>query len=105
MARTAPTAGDAIGHPAEVAESSDRRAHQAARAEAESIIQRWNDRLALGRDCGRPQSGRRCAPARHGSMFSAPAAALARRSISAPMPKLIGLFALPPAMRADVMAL
>jgi hypothetical protein len=30
-------------------------------------------------------------------MFSAPAAALARRSISAPMPKLIGLFALPPA--------
>jgi hypothetical protein len=51
-------------------------ADKAVRAEAEAVVERWNDQLALGRCPG-----------------------------SAPLPKLLGLRALPRSSRADVVVL
>jgi len=107
-------------------------ADKAARAEAEVVIQRWNEQLALGRDmlwsptiraallagtpwldvfcpgCGTGKAIDLRAIDRHplasvGTLVLGPRCSWCPGS--APMPKLIGLFALPQAMRPDVMAL
>jgi hypothetical protein len=91
------------------------KADRAARAEAEAVIQRWNDQLSRGGAtcCGRPRSAPGCSPERLGStcldrhpLASAGTLVLGLRCSwcpgSAPMPKLLGLFAFPPA--AGVMA-
>jgi hypothetical protein len=102
-------------------------ANKAARAEAEDVIQRWNDQLALGRDmlwsptiraallAGTPWLDVHC-PGRGTSrainlrtIDRHPLASVGTLVLglrcgwcpgSAPMPKLLGLFALPPARRA-----
>jgi hypothetical protein len=103
-------------------------ADKAARVEAESVIQRWNDQLALGRDilwsptiraallagtpwldvfcpgCGTSRAIDLRTIDRH-PLASVGTLVLGLRCSwcpgSAPMPKLIGLFALPPARRAQ----
>ena len=107
-------------------------ADKAVRAEAEAVIQRWNDQLTLGRDilwsptiraalltgtpwldvfcpgCGTSKAIDLRTVDRH------PLASVGTLVIGlrcswcpglAPMPKLIGLFALPPATRAGAAAL
>ena len=106
----------------------DDAADKAARAEAESVIQRWNDQLALGRDmlwsptiraallagtpwldvfcpgCGTSKAIDLRTVDRH-LLASVGTLVLGLRCSwcpgSAPTPKLIGLFALPPARRAQ----
>jgi hypothetical protein len=102
-------------------------ADKAARAEAEAVIQRWNDQLALGRDmlwsptiraallAGTPWLDVFCAGC--GTSRAIDLRTLDRHPLAsvgtlvlglrcgwcpgtAPMPKLIGLFALLPAQRA-----
>ena len=103
-------------------------ADSAVRAEAKTVIQRWNDQLALGRDMLRSPSIRAALLAgtpwldvfcpgcgtskavdlrtvdRH-PLASVGTLVLGLRCSwcpgSAPMPKLIGLFTLPPARRAE----
>jgi hypothetical protein len=103
-------------------------ADKAARAEAEAVIQRWNDQLALGRDmlwsptiraallagtpwldvfcpgCGTSRAIDLRTVDRH-PLASIGTLVLGLRCSwcpgSAPMPKLIGLFALPPARRVQ----
>jgi hypothetical protein len=103
-------------------------ADRAARAEAKTVIQRWNDQLALGRDmlwsptiraallagtpwldvfcpgCGTSKAIDLRTIDRH-PLASVGTLVLGLRCSwcpgSAPMPKLIGLFALPPARRAE----
>jgi hypothetical protein len=103
-------------------------ADKAARAEAEAVIQRWNDQLALGRDmlwsptiraallegtpwldvfcpgCGTSKAIDLRTVDRH-PLASVGTLVLGLRCSwcagSAPMPKLIGLFALPPVRRAQ----
>jgi hypothetical protein len=54
------------------------KADRAARAEAELVVDRWNRRLARGRDMPwSPTSGLRCSQERHGLMVSVRAAARA----------------------------
>ena len=107
-------------------------ADKAARAEAEAVIRRWNDQLALGRDmlwsptiraallAGTPWLDVFC-PGRGTSraidlrtidrhpLASVGTLVLGLRCswcpVSSPMPKLQGLFALPPARRADAAAI
>jgi hypothetical protein len=107
-------------------------ADKAARAEAEAVIQRWNDQLALGRDmlwsptiraallasmpwldvfcpgCGTGKAIDLRTIDRH-SLASVGTLVLGLRCSwcpgSAPMPKLLGLFTLPPARWADAAAL
>jgi hypothetical protein len=102
-------------------------ADKAARAEAEAVVQRWNDQLALGRDmlwsptiraallagtpwldvfcpgCGTSRAIDLRTLDRH-PLASVGTLVLGLRCSwcpgSAPMPKLIGLFALQPALRA-----
>jgi hypothetical protein len=104
-------------------------ADKATRAEAEVVIQRWNDQLALGRDmlwsptiraallAGTPWLDVFCAGCgttraidlrtidRH-PLASVGTLVLGLRCSwcqgAAPMPKLIGLFAMPPARRAQI---
>jgi hypothetical protein len=101
---------------------------KAARAEADSVIQRWNNQLALGRDmlwsptiraallagtpwldvfcpgCGTSKAIDLRTIDRH-PLASVGTLVLGLRCSwchgSAPMPKLIGLFAMPPARRAQ----
>jgi hypothetical protein len=103
-------------------------ADKAARIEAEAVVQRWNDQLALGRDmlwsptiraaliagtpwldvfcpgCGTSTAIDLRTVDRH-PLASVGTLVLGLRCSwcpgSAPMPKLIGLFALPPARRAQ----
>jgi hypothetical protein len=103
-------------------------ADRAVRAEAKTVIQRWNDQLALGRDmlwsptiraallagtpwldvfcpgCGTSKAIDLRTVDRH-PLASVGTLVLGLRCSwcpgSAPMPKLIGLFALPPARRAE----
>jgi len=107
-------------------------ADKAAWAEAEAVVQRWNDQLALGRDmlwsptiraallAGTPWLDVFCPGCgtsrvidlrtidRH-PLASVGTLVLGLRCSwcpgSAPMPKLIGLFALPPASREEATAL
>jgi hypothetical protein len=107
-------------------------ADKAARAEAQAVIQRWNDQLSLGRDmlwsptiraamlagtpwldvfcpgCGTSRAIDLRTIDRH-PMASVGTLVLGLRCSwcpgSAPMPKLLGLFALPPARWADAAAL
>jgi hypothetical protein len=102
-------------------------ADKAARAEAEAVVQRWNDQIALGRDtlwsptcraallagtpwldvfcpgCGTSNAIDLRTVDRH-PLASVGTLVLGLRCSwcpgSAPMPKLIGLFALPPARRS-----
>jgi hypothetical protein len=104
----------------------------AARAEAEAVIQRWNEQLAAGRDtlwsptiraallagtpwldvfcpgCGTSRAIDLRTVDRH-PLASVGTLVLGLRCSwcpgSAPMPKLIGLFALPPAARVEAAAL
>jgi len=103
-------------------------ADRAARAEANTVIQRWNDQLALGRDmlwsptirgallagtpwldvfcpgCGTSKAIDLRTIDRHPLASVGPLVLGLRCSWcpgSAPMPKLIGLFTLPPARRAE----
>jgi hypothetical protein len=75
------------------------KADPAARAEAEAVIQRWNDQLSrvVVTSCGRQRSALRCALECPGSMCSVRAAGQAGW---VPMLKLLGLYALPPATAA-----
>jgi hypothetical protein len=103
-------------------------ADKAARAEAEAVVQRWNDQLALGRDmlwsptiraallagtpwldvfcpgCGTSRALDLRTLDRH-PLASVGTLVLGLRCSwcpgSAPMPKLLGLHALPPARRAS----
>jgi hypothetical protein len=103
------------------------KADRAALAEAEAVIQRWNDQLSRGRDmlC-RQRSGPRCSLERPGLDVFCPGCGTSRaidlRTLdrhplasvgtlvlglrcswcpgTAPMPKLLGLYALPPATAA-----
>jgi hypothetical protein len=107
-------------------------ADKAARAEAEAVIQRWNDQLALGRGilwsptiraallagapwldvfcpgCGTSRAINLRTIDRH-PLASVGTLVLGLRCSrcpgSAPMPKLVGLFALPPSTRADAASL
>jgi hypothetical protein len=103
-------------------------ADRAVRAEAKTVIQRWNDQLAFGRDmlwsptiraallagtpwldvfcpgCGTSKAIDLRTIDRHPLASVGPLVLGMRCSWcpgSAPMPKLIGLFALPPARRAE----
>ena len=104
-------------------------ADKAVRAEAEAVIQRWNDQLTLGRDilwsptiraallagtpwldvlwpgCGTSKPIDLCTVDRH-PLASVGTLVLGLRCSwcpgSAPMPKLLGLFALQPARRAGL---
>ena len=107
-------------------------ADRAVRAEAKTVIQRWNDQLALGRDmlwsptiraallagtpwldvfcpgCGTSKAIDLRTIDRHPLASVGPLVLGLRCSWCpglAPMPKLLGLFALPPARRADAAAL
>jgi hypothetical protein len=105
------------------------KADRAARAEAEAVIQRWNDQLSRGRDmlwaptiraaliagtpwldvfcpgCGTSRAIDLRTVDRH-PLASVGALVLGLRCSwcpgSAPMPKLLGLYALPPARRQGV---
>jgi hypothetical protein len=107
-------------------------ADKAARAEAEAVIQRWNDQLAIGRGilwsptiraallagtpwldvfcpgCGTSRAIDLRTIDRH-PLASVGTLVLGLRCSwcpgSAPMPKLVGLFAFPPAARADATAI
>ena len=107
-------------------------ADSAVRAEAKTVIQRWNDQLALGQDmlwsptirtallagtpwldvfcpgCGTSKAVDLRTVDRH-PLASVGTLVLGLRCSwcpgSAPMPKLMGLFALPPATRSDATAL
>jgi hypothetical protein len=109
-----------------------KRDDKAARAEAEAVIQRWNNQLALGRGilwsptiraalladtpwldvfcpgCGTSRAIDLRTLDRH-PLASVGTLMLGLRCSwcpgSAPMPKLMGLFALPPARREDATAL
>ena len=107
-------------------------ADRAVRAEAKTVIQRWNDQLALGRGmlwsptiraallagtpwldvfcpgCGTSKAVDLRTVDRH-PLASVGTLVLGLRCSwcpgSAPMPKLMGLFAVPPATRSDATAL
>ena len=107
-------------------------ADKAMRAEAEAVIQRWNEQLAAGRDmlwsptiraamlAGTPWVDVFCPGCRTSTAIDLrtvdrhPLASVGTLVLglrcswcpgSAPMPKLLGLSALPPARRADAAAL